>query len=242
MKRLWAPEALFERCIKCGTTEFEHKGHGLCFKCYHIEKNLGKLTYWKERGKKFKKWSNRYDRCIKCGNTDRPHASRGRCDRCWKEDRRRKSGVREKPNNFRISRWSYNYDACISCGTSDRQVRQNRHAGNGLCMRCTRRLVERRRKGINEGAGCQICGWNRDTVDACHLVPTRAGGALDTSNIVLLCPNHHRLLDRGKLSAEEMMKLHEKVAGAVWHGINSFLQVGVQRYGIEQGAAKPENL
>lgn len=54
--------------------------------------------------------------------------------------------------------------------------------------------------------GCCICGENR-VVDAAHLVPAVEGGSGMEDNIVPLCPTHHRLYDRGKLSEEENEKL-----------------------------------
>lgn len=227
MPNLWAPQAMFERCLKCATTRYEHKGHGLCFKCYHVEKHRGRLSYWKEYGKQFKKWSRNYDQCVQCGTTSRLHVSHGLCNRCRKTAMRRSSGVKEKPNNFRMSRWAYNYDACICCGTSDRSIRQNRHAGKGLCMRCRRRLAERMEKGISDEAACEICGWKREIIDVCHLIPARAQGGLGPENRVFLCPNHHRLMDAGKLTEEEMMRIHHKVAAAVWRGINGFIGLEV---------------
>ena len=54
--------------------------------------------------------------------------------------------------------------------------------------------------------GCVVCGENRVT-DAAHLIPRKRGGVRAVSNIVPLCPTHHRLYDRGKLSDEENNKL-----------------------------------
>lgn len=50
--------------------------------------------------------------------------------------------------------------------------------------------------------GCVVCGENR-VVDAAHLIEKRSGGYGTESNIIPLCPTHHRLYDRGLLSDEE---------------------------------------
>lgn len=54
---------------------------------------------------------------------------------------------------------------------------------------------------------CEICGENR-TIDRCHIIPTRFGGEFNEGNILYLCPTHHRLFDRGKLTVEEIKKIN----------------------------------
>ena len=78
-------------------------------------------------------------------------------------------------------------------------------------------LPRRKRRGENgpttsveqnyaKETGCVVCGETR-VVDAAHLIPRTEGGITQISNIVPLCPTHHRLYDRGKLSEEENDKL-----------------------------------
>ena len=54
---------------------------------------------------------------------------------------------------------------------------------------------------------CEICGENR-TIDCCHIIPARFGGEFNEENILYLCPTHHRLFDRGKLTLEEIKKIN----------------------------------
>lgn len=53
---------------------------------------------------------------------------------------------------------------------------------------------------------CEICGENR-AVDRCHIIPARYGGVLSLGNMLLLCPTHHRLFDRGRLSLKEIKQI-----------------------------------
>ncbi len=53
---------------------------------------------------------------------------------------------------------------------------------------------------------CEICGENR-VIDRCHIIPARYGGVLSLENILLLCPTHHRLFDRGRLSLKEIKQI-----------------------------------
>ncbi len=54
----------------------------------------------------------------------------------------------------------------------------------------------------NRNTPCEICGENRST-DQCHIIPRKYGGTLNADNILILCPTHHRLLDRFMLSRAE---------------------------------------
>lgn len=46
---------------------------------------------------------------------------------------------------------------------------------------------------------CQNCGWNKDTCDVHHRVPKSQGGEWTEENLILVCPNCHRLIHSGKL-------------------------------------------
>lgn len=57
---------------------------------------------------------------------------------------------------------------------------------------------------------CAICGFS-EYVEACHIKPissfplnTKIKEVNDLNNLVYLCPNHHILLDRDKLSKEDI--------------------------------------
>lgn len=53
---------------------------------------------------------------------------------------------------------------------------------------------------------CLICGW--DTfVDVHHINPKRHNGTNDLTNLIGLCPNHHRMADRGMISKSELNRL-----------------------------------
>ncbi len=67
----------------------------------------------------------------------------------------------------------------------------------------------------NLGKKCQICGWDRGIVDICHIIPVKETGIKrsqyhkDNGGTLYLCPNHHRLFDRGLLTVEEKEKIKE---------------------------------
>ena len=58
--------------------------------------------------------------------------------------------------------------------------------------------------------GCEICGFNR-YLESCHIVPKRIGGGEKEENKIVLCPNHHKLLDYGLLNYNELKVIEHKL-------------------------------
>jgi len=55
-------------------------------------------------------------------------------------------------------------------------------------------------------AKCEICNFDR-YLEVCHVVPKRIGGGDTPINKLILCPNHHKLMDYGLLNTEELAKI-----------------------------------
>lgn len=58
-----------------------------------------------------------------------------------------------------------------------------------------KQTVTARAKKIR-GDKCEICGWNKATVDGHHRLSIALGGHHELNNIKLLCPNCHRLVHK----------------------------------------------
>ena len=41
---------------------------------------------------------------------------------------------------------------------------------------------------------CSICGWNESSCDIHHIVPKSKGGTNDADNLIIVCPNCHRVI------------------------------------------------
>jgi hypothetical protein len=54
------------------------------------------------------------------------------------------------------------------------------------------------------GNRCVICGWDEVNCDIAHIEPGK-GNLIE--NLILLCPNHHRMYDRGKITLKEMLTI-----------------------------------
>lgn len=50
---------------------------------------------------------------------------------------------------------------------------------------------------------CAVCGFDI-TVAVHHITPRREGGKDAVANLIVLCPNHHAMADRGLLTREEL--------------------------------------
>lgn len=52
---------------------------------------------------------------------------------------------------------------------------------------------------------CVVCGWNETSCDVAHI----DRGIDELDNVVMLCPNHHRMYDRGLIPRDEILGLKE---------------------------------
>ena len=49
---------------------------------------------------------------------------------------------------------------------------------------------------------CEICGWNETTRDIHHIIPVSKGGKNTLDNVIVVCPNHHRMYHKHLISEE----------------------------------------
>lgn len=54
---------------------------------------------------------------------------------------------------------------------------------------------------------CAKCGWAKASCDSHHIVSVSDGGVNNLSNLIVLCPNHHRMADEGMISIKELQFL-----------------------------------
>jgi hypothetical protein len=74
-------------------------------------------------------------------------------------------------------------------------------------------MLNKERK-FSRGTKCVICGFDR-YVECAHIVPRRLGGGFRVLNILILCPNHHRIFDYGLLNNEEIAKIEPYLLAAI---------------------------
>ena len=61
---------------------------------------------------------------------------------------------------------------------------------------------------------CAICGWKETPCDVCHIIARKDNGSYTFDNVTMLCPNHHRMFDRGLIQLEEIIKTRETILSA----------------------------
>lgn len=54
------------------------------------------------------------------------------------------------------------------------------------------------------------CGWDEARTDTHHIKSRRDGGKHTLSNLLVLCPNCHRLAHVGKLTLKELRMIRRK--------------------------------
>ncbi len=65
------------------------------------------------------------------------------------------------------------------------------------------------RRGLSDFYNmCCVCAWNEAPVDLCHVYSFENGGSCSLDNMVPLCPNHHRVFDRGLANEIHMEAIH----------------------------------
>lgn len=84
-----------------------------------------------------------------------------------------------------------------TCSNKARRARAvkagNKYTNKSLLQRRVIKLL------TSENFKCFICGWQEASCDIHHIIPRSSGGSDNFDNLAVLCPNHHRLADQGKL-------------------------------------------
>ena len=117
----------------------------------------------------------------------------------------------------------YDY-ICEKCGESfitNTPIRKNRHI---YCNHCKRHVVHLQnlenissimdlsKRTISKilhraNAGCSLCGWNESTCDIHHIIQKKHGGSDNMDNLILVCPNCHRIIHtKGKYTQEDLQQ------------------------------------
>lgn len=53
---------------------------------------------------------------------------------------------------------------------------------------------------------CQICGWQEAARDVHHIKSVVKGGTNEISNLIVLCPNHHRMIHSKLISEIDLLR------------------------------------
>lgn len=80
---------------------------------------------------------------------------------------------------------------CTNMSIFKRRLKSGKKAYGKLCQRHHRLKynMTKRRSGLP----CQLCGWDKSYCDTHRILSGKDGGTYEKHNIMVLCPNCHRL-------------------------------------------------
>ena len=137
-------------------------------------------------------------RCIKCGE-EKEHQAKGLCEYCYRKFAwKRKKAICKRCGRIMpihakgLCKGCYNFVFCL-----DKTKERNHKKKHGLDNEAYKRLTK----------SCAICGFDK-IVDLHHLDQNRNNRA--ESNLVGLCPNHHKMLHDYRYREEMFNLLKQK--------------------------------
>lgn len=72
---MWSKK--FNCCINCFRKDIKHEAHGLCKRCYDLNRDRSN-----RKKPKNSKWAKDHDFCVICKTTNHPHHGKGMCTYC----------------------------------------------------------------------------------------------------------------------------------------------------------------
>ena len=70
---------------------------------------------------------------------------------------------------------------------------------NGISLKTIKRIFN--------NLGCEICSWNETICDLHHVISVKDGGKNDIKNLIMVCPNHHRIIHMGKIKNDILINI-----------------------------------
>lgn len=123
-------------------------------------------------------------------------------------------------SNYNV-RWPNQRFCCLTCANrynaKTKRPLENHSAIVGRATKTNREIksiydVSSRTKSkiLNRiGLGCCRCGWKESICDLHHIIPRKQGGTDSHDNLVLVCPNCHRMLENGLIDPLTLPSLLE---------------------------------
>ena len=136
------------------------------------------------------------------------------------DERRNRISIGVKKHNETKPQKLYSY-ICEKCGiefTTKKPFRKNRKVKCGNCIQKRKHvqdnpdsIMELSKRTISKilhrsGVGCAICGWNESTCDIHHIIERKSGGTNDVTNLIIVCPNCHRIIHSNKKYSIETLQ------------------------------------
>lgn len=134
--------------------------------------------------------------------------------------------------------YTYKCEKCNTVFYKNKKIKKGRRIHCDICKRkvvhskddfvnikdLSSRTISKILKKLN--MKCSICGWNKATCDIHHILPKKCGGTDDNNNLIILCPNCHRMVHNhsNEITKEMLLdnsldKVFKQIKGA-YHSSN----------------------
>ena len=135
----------------------------------------------------------------------------------------------KNPKEKIVRIYDYKCDICGEDFSRSKKFREGRHIRCPKCIQIRVHLKDLSNVGsmlelskrtvskvlLRMKIGCSFCGWNKCTGDIHHIVSRKNKGTDDHSNLSYLCPNCHRMAQRGLITPEQLTTMADYV-GESW--------------------------
>jgi len=116
--------------------------------------------------------------------------------------------ISEKLKEYYKKNLPKNIYTCESCGVVFESIKKIRKERKKHCEKCIRKVPHTKKidsilecskrtkmKIISRlNAKCSLCGWCESSCDLHHIIPKKENGNGKNNNLILVCPNCHRIL------------------------------------------------
>jgi hypothetical protein len=131
----------------------------------------------------------------------------------------------------KVTNTKIHHYTCEKCGdpfSQNGRLRQDRVIHCSLCKRHVAKfkgeassILELSNRTISKilkrcGSKCSNCGWCEAPCDIHHITPKNKGGADSHDNLVVLCPNCHRMAHHNKLDPNVLRQLSLEKTFVEW--------------------------
>lgn len=140
--------------------------------------------------------------CNRSFNADTREANRGRARYC------------SQSCANKVSKDQQYKKVCKHCGKEYTTASKASMYCSKSCKQKTYRLASRVDEisikqiyKLFEGKACELCGWAETVCDIHHIVEVSDGGRNELDNLIVVCPNHHRMIHKNLVSKDNLIRV-----------------------------------
>jgi hypothetical protein len=145
--------------------------------------------------------------CLGCNKTflaDKKEVKRGNAKYCSISCSSASRNKHKEPNIKSV---------CKHCGVKFNSINVAKYCSDSCKQKNYRlkkkssNMFDRQLEMLIRNYPCEVCGWDAAPRDTHHIEPVSKGGKTIITNIISLCPNHHRMIHCNLLSQDYLYKI-----------------------------------